>query len=34
MIEDMTIGKFAQKTQHDCVQRVKGLSLAGSSYTG
>jgi integrase/recombinase XerD len=23
MIEDMTIRKFAQKTQHDYVQRVK-----------
>jgi hypothetical protein len=36
MIEDMTIGKFAQKTQHDYVQQVKGfqqwsgtLALAG-----
>jgi IstB-like ATP binding protein len=26
MIEDMTIGKFAQKTQHDYVQRVKDFA--------
>ena len=26
MIEDMTIRKFAQKTQHDYVQRVKDLA--------
>jgi hypothetical protein len=25
MTEDMTIRKFAQKTQHDYVQRVKGF---------
>lgn len=27
MIEDMTIRKFAPKTQHDYVQRVKTLTL-------
>ena len=27
MIEDMTIRKFAQKTQHDCVRRVRGFQL-------
>jgi integrase/recombinase XerD len=26
MIEDMTIRKFAQKTQHDYVQRVKDFA--------
>jgi hypothetical protein len=26
MIEDMTIRKFAQKTQHDYVQRVKNFA--------
>jgi len=27
MIEDMTIRKFAQKTQHDYVQRVKDFAI-------
>ena len=29
MIEDMTIRKFAPKTQHDYVQRVKNFSVSG-----
>jgi integrase/recombinase XerD len=35
MIEDMTIRKFAQKTQHDYVQRVKDFAsyLKRSRYS-
>ena len=32
MIEDMTIRKFAPKTQHDYVQRVRGIPRAIAGY--
>src|SRR5215467_15106189 len=34
MIEDMSIRKFAQKTQHDCVQRVKDLAAFLGRFPG
>jgi hypothetical protein len=36
MIEDMTIRKFVQKTQHDYVRRVKNFARSrhGESRTG
>jgi integrase/recombinase XerD len=32
MIEDMTIRKFAQKTQHDYVRRVKDFRATSGGY--